>query len=213
MKIPENAQKFIDSAKADMDKHGICYSLIEATKISYLGEESENSMVNGYYDDDKKELACVVGKPFMQWFEVFIHEYCHFLQYRVICSELSKEIKEEDEERFEDWLAGEELSESERTIIAKHLVDVEAECEATVIEVVKIFGLEDIIDPAIYTQKANAYLYFYAVLCKTGNWYDNAPYEIPEVYSICGSEFKDDYWDLPEGFRDLVNEHCYEKLE
>lgn len=199
-------ETFIADSIPHMIRKGISVDLQNKHFINFDGTD-----VNGYFYADKLELKCAVGKPEDEWFPVFVHEYCHFLQWREQ-TEAWKVLGEEEkrsETSIDEWLSGTDLDHETVLLHCKLTRDVEEECERFVVDRIRKYDLQ--IDISQYIQKTNAYLYFWSVLPDTRKWYTggNAPYMIPEILERMPLYFSSDYDNIPFGFLDLVNEHCY----
>lgn len=181
-------------------REGVTVHLKAATRV-------EGS--SGYYCFGEKVLSVATEKPFDTWFLVFIHEYCHFLQ--VMDPTFSNEFPYKDFywSRYFDWLEGKR--ECSPKTIAKYvhgIREVEMDCERRVISLIEEHDLP--IDIGEYTQKANAYGYFYTLTKETRAWYAaNAPSDYSGAYSLLSTEFAEDYEKVPEDFRKIVLKNCF----
>jgi hypothetical protein len=134
-------------------------------------------------------LSVAMGND--DWFEVFIHEYCHFRQW------LDEQkpgtwslnygpVSNEEFNSFFDWVYGKkELNPLEVTDLRKRIQLLEQDCDKRVVELINIHDLP--VDIELYTQKSNAYHLSYTVVESHRKWF-KAPYRIPEIVRImpCG---------------------------
>jgi hypothetical protein len=60
----------------------ISKALAELISAEFSIKMSPNESIGGYFDDETKTFSVRTGKDFDIWFPTFIHEYCHFLQWR-----------------------------------------------------------------------------------------------------------------------------------
>ena len=161
----------------------------------------------GFYTDNGMSLATKHN----EWFEVFIHEYCHFLQ------ELDKTYEpvkpnSDDESAwcsYDSWLKGD--IELEPKILAKYTTIIrncEIDCEKRTIELIKRNKLE--IDTFRYTQEANVYALFYTLATKYRMWYvETGPLSIPELVDMMPTEIKKSWHRVPKEFERIVREKCF----
>jgi hypothetical protein len=204
MTMPPQVEAFVDTAKDQMTRAGIEIHLANTRRIHI-----EGMMVNGFFDHGQSRFACAMDKPLEQWFQVFVHEYGHFLQYREKAKAFGN-CTAEDRQAFEDWISTEkEVDPKKAKVALTNLRELEEECERIAVDLIRDNDLGFVLNPKRYTQKANGYLFFYSVLFTTRRWYDTPPYEVVEIVDSMRDEFYEDYWDIPDGLVDLVKKHCY----
>lgn len=118
----------------------------------------------GWFSSDTKELvACMRHKDS---FGVFIHEFCHFLQYRD-----DRELWDalaDGSGNFFLWLEGKDFSKAQVTKYTAQAQELEHHCETKAINLIKKLNIDTDLDE--YTQKANSYLYSYLVTKKLKLW-------------------------------------------
>lgn len=142
------------------------------------------------------QLNVACKNSFDLWFPVMVHESCHMEQcYDNVPVWRDGFIMDTDASSLLDlWLLHKiELTKEQCRDIVARTRDVEVDCERRVIEKIKEFNLP--IDPIEYTQKANAYAYFYTVIQETREWPENEKesYEIKEIWSRMPKDFNNDY--------------------
>lgn len=131
---------------------------------------------NGYFDGTV--LAVAIGKPFEEWFHVFVHEACHMEQWR----DRSKYWTDDLDYQYdilEQHQAGVDTGKKIIKAINK-IVTLEADCERRALKAIKKHKLP--IDPKVYAKGANSYLLFHTKLIESREWYHKAPYEVPSVW-------------------------------
>lgn len=117
----------------------------------------------GWFAEDKKEL--VVCTKHADAFSIFIHEFCHFLQFRddpqawALCA---------GTDTFFAWLQGKDFSKEEIAKATQQAQALEHDCETKALKLIKQLDLD--IDIISYTQKANAYLFSYLITKKLRLW-------------------------------------------
>lgn len=158
------------------------------------------------WDDDLKTLSIGIRKPFSRWYRNFIHEYCHFLQWK----EKDKIWKYYDKitrkYNSDDWIVGRNFSKKQINLMIDANVIIELDCEKRVIELIKEYHLPFKIDNEI--QEMNAYLYFISSVRVLRKWYKKAPYEVKEIVREMPEEFQKSYKKLPDKFLYLVKKYC-----
>lgn len=167
---------------------------------------------NGYFIDYPKAIfACATKKDFNEWFPVYVHEYCHFTQWR-------DEIPEWDalwrmglyyDNFLDQWI---ERGLEFRSWTIRHYIqagiNIEADCERRVIELINEYDFP--IDPEEYAQKANAYVHFYNYVEENRTWYiaGKEPYNVKEVWSQFNTTIDDDF-SLNPGYMALYEKYCF----
>jgi hypothetical protein len=124
----------------------------------------------GYFDYSGKEF--VVALKNRKGFEIMIHEYCHFLQWKENRKYFLKLIK--DCGILFDWLDGKFYKKKIINEAVRGVIELEWDCEKRAIELIKKYKLD--VDIEEYSQSANCYLLFYHIVRKYRKWYKNAPY-------------------------------------
>lgn len=204
----QNDKIFIADAVENLTKHKVSTTFSAFKRISY-GEEKD-AKVGGYFLDVPKELQVATGIAFTKWFPVFVHEYCHFLQY------IEKEpayyaIKQRHSQLYSDFF--ETKIKTKDTVDAIRLIrNMEENCERRVVEIIERYGLS--INVKRYIQGANAYIYFYTLFAENGIWTSKkGPYSIKAILDIMPDKFLDNYETLPKKYKTLVERYCYDKTK
>ncbi len=109
-------------------------------------------------DEDKREFA--VAMKHHMGFEILIHEYCHFLQWKTDRKFWDSTLKTYD--ILFDWIADPTLNISEEDLEKsfKDIMAIEHDCEKRVLKLVKNCPIEDF-DTDKYIRAVNAYLWSY----------------------------------------------------
>ena len=131
---------------------------------------SDNFYSAGYFNNQPLTFAVAVGKDFKDWFLVYIHEYCHFIQ-NVERPEWFHDSSTQIEQLFK-WVDGEiELPSETVELYTRTARDLEYDCEKRVLANLEVFGIVDLINTHEYAQKANSYFNFYNYVGKHRVWY------------------------------------------
>jgi len=208
-----DAYDFLEIVKQDCIKAGVTYFFPQTEKVDYPG--TADMKVSGYFDDKiGPTLACAIGKPVEDWYEILIHESCHMDQWAEH-SKLWTDVTANDidcDKGMDEWLAGKEMHPDEYTYYIRTMQFLEIDCEKRSVKKIKDLGID--IDTVMYTKKANSYLFFYSVMLETHKWCDIAPYNVPEIVNMMPGYFLEekDYCNVPEELLNLYKEKCYENL-
>lgn len=179
----------------------------------------DNSQVNGYWDDDAKELVAAIKQPFDQWLPLVVHEFGHFRQwieereaYTIPYFDNGRS-KYTAEERFFNWLEGEyRYRDRNKLYIDAGLQrDVELDCERVALRLIREYHLP--IDPKRYSKKAAAYTHFYNVIVETKTWYTpgNEPYNNERILNAMPSNLDADFNAISDELFNLFVEECYDE--
>jgi len=207
-----STRKFINYVKAECKKHGV---KVKISNRKYLIIPEENNVrVNGYFCSDSKVLRVASNKPFKKWFPIFVHEFCHFLQWKENCKIWRDSFSDgnlgylDASDAVFKWIDGERMSSKK---IDKCIVlarNVELDCERRVCKLIKEFNLPLNLDE--YAQQANTYVYLYNWLKYSRRWYKtgNAPYENPKIWKSMPKTLKGSHNKIPKYILELYNRYC-----
>lgn len=149
----DTKQTFIIKAVRDLLSHNFSVLLHNKTNIDGYG---------GWFGNDEGEEEFVVAMKHPMGFEIFIHEYCHFLQWKH-----DREFWESSVEFYDilfDWIAKPDMVASEEDL-QKSLYTIlllEHDCEKRVLKLVQHNPIEDF-DTDKYKRAVNAYLWSYHI--------------------------------------------------
>jgi hypothetical protein len=201
---------FLEIIKKECEKAGVICLLPETEKVSYPGYP--DMKVSGYFDDkNTPTLACAIGKPHWDWYEVLVHESCHMDQW----SEKSKFWLNvtanglDCDKGMDEWLDGKKLHPDEYLYYVRVMQELEIDCEKRAVRKILDLGLN--INTVKYIKKANSYLFFYEVILETQKWCDVAPYDVEEIIEVMPGYFlkDEDYVNIPDVLMSLYKKHCY----
>jgi len=184
--IPRNSpevREFLTHTYEDLKSSGIELNLAPESHVFYPPQYT--TACNGYFVINPHILAVGTGKDFDFWFPIYVHEYCHYRQW-----------KEEDPEYTNGFIDGKEVfdyvdealdgirpsSKKEYLDWVKRAQILEANCERRARAMIVEWKLP--LDEKEYSQKANSYLHFYNYIGSHRRWYapGREPYNIPEVW-------------------------------
>lgn len=203
-------EEFVSFALKNLFKHGISveldYGKINAKKengnLSSSGANKIKS--NGYFCEQDKILYCRINDKDESWFEIFVHEYCHFLQH--LDNKFTNSSYWDD---MDAWLLGKKkrLSRKRLDRCFRVVMNCELDCEKRAVKLIKRYNLP--INVKTYTKKANVYILFYTMVRKYRKWYKRLPTAIPELYNMMPSE---EFWKTwnnpPKEFERIILQKC-----
>lgn len=124
----------------------------------------------GYFDYDSKEF--VVAMRNRMGFEILVHEYCHYLQWKEDRKYFLKMVKNCG--IVFDWLDGKFYKKSILEKATRGVIELEWDCEKRAVDLIKKYKLD--VDIPEYCRSANSYLLFYHIVRETRMWYKKSPY-------------------------------------
>lgn len=156
--------------------------------IKLLMEKAIDEKYGGWFGSEKDEKEFVVAMKRDCAFEIFIHEYSHYLQWKHNRSFFNKKLKGCN--ILFDWLDGKKYSEKVISKAVKDTIELEWDCEKKVLQLIKKYKLD--VDIDTYIRGANCYLFFYHTVHKLNKWTGNgkSPYS-PAMRKIVSNELKE----------------------
>ena len=156
--IPPEYKPFLASVKRQCKTYGIELVLAPSRDVVLTDDFSQDC--SGYFCDRDKALVVACGKPFKDWFEILVHEFCHMEQWKTdprwgkwtdACG------------KTWEWMAGDIImNKTQLRNVLDEMVELEKDCEMRAVEKIRKWGLP--ISVQKYVQKANVYLYSYHML-------------------------------------------------
>jgi len=163
----ENIDNFIDYSFNCLKDAGVDVIISRAAYVRY---PSEKFKCNGYFYAEKDEtpvFAFATGKSVKKWFPIFVHEFCHFKQWRE-CAPVWDALDEDDE--LWEWVESKkELKPRRITQLVNATKNLEHDCERRTLAMIREHDLP--IDCERYAKSAAAYVLFYDYLKKHRKWY------------------------------------------
>lgn len=201
-------KEFISFVKKHVEQYDVKLYLSKAKRVNCDGMKT-----NGFFDDvvPNRKLAVATGDN-VDWFWVFVHEYCHFTQWvekAKVWTDYDKKVK-----HWHEYCTGENTDVVGMKMKLQNeyeaVRNVELDCEKRVIKMIKKYNLP--IDVESYTRNGNAYVYFYTHVRDNPGWYKKkAPYKVKQILNIMPTKFlnANRYNKLPENYSKLVNRYCF----
>lgn len=131
----------------------------------------------GWFDSNKREF--VVAMKNRLGFEILIHEYSHYLQWKDRKRFYNKKLK--SVEIVFNWIDGKFFKKSIIEEAIREVIELEWDCEVNAMK--KIISYDLSVNLNEYAQAANAYLMFYQYILETRLWCKTSPYN-PKIMSM-----------------------------
>lgn len=191
-------KSFILDLQEKCKQNGIKLLIANTPGIEY--SVGEGMMVNGYFDENIRTLACAAGKSFEQWLTILIHESCHMDQFLENILEWTQNPGLEQTDR---WLNGEDVDPKVLDAEILGSMAVEIDCEKRATKKIKQWGFDNFIDVDEYIQKSNAYILFYLWMRENRRWYQigKEPYNMRQIVSMMPKTFNINYSELTDYHR------------
>lgn len=182
----------------DLIDHGVHVDFQAAANVT-----SGDLACSGFFDDSVPLLTMATRQVSNDWRLLFLHEYCHFTQWKE-----GKLSVLDDIENLDDWY-GEDCSYDYET--AEHLTrvyqEIELDCEKRVIDILRRRKIR--IDKKKYITSANAYIWLYQIALERKQWIEAGAYTRPKIASYCPETWITDLGDVPKRFRSYANRWCF----
>jgi hypothetical protein len=170
----KEVDKLIKDVITDLHYRGI--TTLFSTTDYVIGDKVKS---NGFFDSECREFSVAIGKPFNQWLKTFIHESCHFDQWKEGSDEWADFDKlDKDEDLLWDWVNHKvDLNTAKDPIdlgqrlkkVAQVTREVERDCEMRAIQKIKDYNLN--ISLTDYARQGWAYITFYDYMLESRAWY------------------------------------------
>jgi len=159
--------------------------------------------VSGYFDETERVIR--IGAKRSDWFPLFLHEYCHFCQWKE-----GKFTDLDDIEDLDDWYKPDCLYDYETAEQLTRLYQkVELDCEKRVVRLIRKHKLP--IDVEDYIRQANAYVYLYNLALEKKQWIGKGPSGSKKLKGLSPPTFQRDYRVCPADFRKYALRYCFPK--
>lgn len=195
--IPQEYKSFMASVKRQCKTYKVELMLAPSKQVILTDDFLQEC--SGYFEDTERALVVACGKPVEEWMQILIHEFCHMEQWKsddrwgkwnIACGKMW------------GWMAGEIIMNKKQLAnVIDDMIELESDCEMRAVEKIKQWNLP--INTTIYTQKANIYLYSYAMMpylkrFPTGIYYDK------ELFKMSPSKFMKSYKKVPSNMYDYM---------
>jgi len=202
--LPYDIKEYVESAIDLCGDHGV--------KVVFKPQNSvyKDQNCSGLFEYlDRKQITVAVGNsPWESWFPEFIHEFCHFQQWK----NDTKIWNYDKDNLFMGWVAKEiHLTKDEQLKYYKACRNIELDCERRVITTIKKYNFP--ISLNYYYRKSNFYISMYTFMYEKREWYTPPKYStifeqfLPNDRFLSVKEFDNP----PNEFRELAFKYCFRK--
>lgn len=161
--------KFIGKVVSELIDDEFSIYLIQKRKINKCG---------GWFDCYKRELRVAYKNDY--GFEILIHEYCHFLQWKNDNNFFMKKYSGCD--TIFNWLKGVDYTDSKLKKAFQDVIELEWDCERRSLQLIKNLKLP--VDENLYIKTSNAYLLFYHIVKSERKWSKKSPYNNEKIVKL-----------------------------
>lgn len=140
--------------------------------VSIKNTRSVGNNFGGWFDSTKREMVVAMGSNI--GFEILLHEYCHYLQWKRRLEYFNNLIS--GVSIFFNWLDGKFYSKNVVSSAMNDTIELEWDCEKLAIKTIKKYNLD--VNVIKYCRNTNAYLLFYHMARGVRKWTKNGtPYD------------------------------------
>lgn len=181
--------------------HLSCYNMrLSITKTPTV--KAGKVDVGGYFCDG---TGIRVAGECKGWFEILIHEYCHFIQW--VENYVGYDRFDKHYDGWNSWLA-KKINLKKKDLHVKFLAirNFELDCEVRAVRLIKKYNLP--VNVVKYIQDANAYMFFYAYVKKYQIWPNKVITE--KLKKIQSKRFlkPNKYNKMSKEFEGLITRYC-----
>ena len=148
----------------------------EGFSVTLTHRKHINGMYAGSFSSHKKEFKVAMGDG-MNSMAAFMHEYCHYRQWKSWKPGRWDDISVNGLDVYFDWAAGGKCGYRALNKAVSKVLELEHDCEVRAMEFIRCYSLP--IKLPEYARRANAYLMLYA--CKMRGVLDDKHISIAEV--------------------------------
>ena len=195
----KNVAYFLKNLEKRCDEKNVKLDLLDRFSVKHDGVYTGGSF--GADSKEKMVLTCCTKRP--DWLQLLVHESCHMDQY--LYDEKIWYDKGNSYDQLDAWLHSKRVRNIDKHI--NNVQDLEADCERRSVKKIQNFSLP--IDIKEYTQRANAYIYFFSYLKHSRRWpnADKAAYCNVAIWNNMPTEFQKSYRKLPLKYFKLFENH------
>lgn len=192
--------KFVEDAIGNMIEWNVSIRLEHKRSVDC----GDGINVSGWFDPEPPTFVVATAVAEKKWFQIFVHEYCHVLQWR-------DNKLDSNNVDFWEWVQGQEVPKEnakQSMIITR---ECEIDCERRAFNLIRNWETL-LINLDNYVQKANAYIFIYTVAFREKKWKANnkpAPYNVPAIVNIMPTKFLNNFDRVPKEYSRLVKELCF----
>lgn len=139
--------------------------LLEDDFSVIIKNEKHINGYGGWFDSEKKEFWVAMKNK--KGFEIMVHEYCHYQQWKTKKRFFNKLIKD-GVSVFFDWVDGKFYPKHVVESALANTIELEWDCECRAVDLIKKNNLD--IDVDDYCRGTNAYLLYYHAVHSQRKW-------------------------------------------
>lgn len=182
----DNVNKFISDLTEKCKHYGVELYIGTKKRVNCGGTYS-----SGYFDGINKKIAIAGGMDDRTFLSILVHEASHFEQWILNNKAWKDYNKLSDKYNFIDIIKG--LTPVDSYHYCKTVAKLEWDCEKKAVQTIKKYNLP--LDIKEYSQKANAYVYFWLLLPELKVWHTDskgskAPYGNKNILKLCPTKFE-----------------------
>lgn len=195
--IPQEYRPFIASVKRQCKTYGIELMLSPSKTVVLTDDFSQDC--SGYFCDTDKALVVACGKPFKEWFEILIHEFCHLEQWKT--DPRWKKWTDACGKTWE-WMSGDTImNKTQLRNVLDDMIELEKDCEIRAVEKIRKWNLP--VNITQYVKKANVYLYSYHMLPEIKKFPTGVHTDI-NLIEMAPKTFKKSYRKVPDDMANYI---------
>lgn len=182
---------------------GLAINDLVENGITVQFNKRKNNSKNGsnYFDPDKPVLVInYYSDQFDQFlFEVFLHEYSHFIQWKT--NKEQWKLYDKSYEIFQDWLDGKRKTCNPNILLA--VQELELDCDRIAISLIKKHNLP--IKIKSYIKQSNSYILSYNLIYKYRKFFNFSACYHDDILKLMKERqlTKKQLGILPEGYEDI----------
>jgi hypothetical protein len=185
----------------------VCSELLDDNFSILIHQKKMVNFCGGWFDPDLKEFT--VAMKNRMGFEILIHEYSHYLQWK-------------NRKRFFNkgasacgivfsWLDGKFYKQETIANAISDVITLEWDCEMGALELINKYSLD--VDVSRYLKATNAYLMFYHIVHENRKWCKHSPYNPTITASMSDSLQPLEYYQNPDNVKDHQREKYLKILQ
>ena len=191
----------------EMIKNGIGVEFVNKHEIQF---DNDNPLTGcaGYFCHHERQLKICFSKiKLEQWLGNYIHEYCHFLQWKMNSPKWTRCEELEQITDYDSWLSGDiEYNKRQLDTRTTSMQLMELEAEKWAVDIINKFKLP--INTDTYIRKANVYILGYRIALDKRKWFTQSTSQ-PEVLKEAPNTFIKSVKNVPTKLYKTIEQYCF----
>jgi len=198
----KNIKLFLSTALIEMINYKVNINLLRTKQLVMSGDLK----CLGYFDLPAT-FAVAMKSSQKDWFQIFVHEYCHFRQWIDKAPVFIDVDNIHGMSNYDSWLEHKkDLTKKQIIACTRGCQALELDCEKRVVKIIKDYDLPFNIPQ--YIQKANVYVLFYNYVMKHRKWYTKiSPYKSKEVLETVPNMWLKSYKKMTKEYENAITNH------